>query len=58
MTFVAEKPTRVELAHKFKDWRPSWSDAMANTNAAGFVARAREWGLLGAQADRQPLLAD
>lgn len=43
---VAESPTRVELAQHFKRWHPDWSDAMANTNAAGFVARSREWGLL------------
>jgi hypothetical protein len=46
IAFVSERPTRVELAQRFKEWRPAWSDAMANTNAAGFVARAREWGLL------------
>ncbi|MEK6251323.1 MAG: ribbon-helix-helix domain-containing protein [Actinomycetota bacterium] len=46
LELVANLPTRVELAQQFKEWRPTWSDAMANTNAAGFVARAREWGLL------------
>jgi hypothetical protein len=46
LELVAKQPTRVELAEQFKEWRPTWSDAMANTNAAGFVARAREWGLL------------
>jgi hypothetical protein len=43
---VANGPTRTELAQRFQQWQPDWSDAMANTNAAGFVARAREWGLL------------
>lgn len=43
---VVERPTRVELAQDFKRWHPEWSDALSNTNAAGFVARGREWGLL------------
>ena len=46
MEAVAEGPTRVELAGQFNQWRPDWSPALSNTNAAGFVARAREWGLL------------
>lgn len=43
---VPEGLTRVELADRFKDWRPDWSDTEANTYAAAYVARAREWGLL------------
>jgi hypothetical protein len=38
--------TRTELAGRFKDWQPSWSDTEANTHASAYVARAREWGLL------------
>jgi hypothetical protein len=56
---VAEGPTRVELAQRFQQWRPDWSDAMANTNAAGFVARAREWGLMEPKLiDRRYALAE
>ena len=43
---VPEGVTRTELAARFKDWKPEWSETVANTNAAAFVARAREWGLL------------
>ncbi len=43
---VPEGVTRTELAARFKDWKPDWSETVANTNAAAFVARAREWGLL------------
>jgi len=46
LAFVQERPTRMELAAQFGSWQPAWSSAMQNTNAAGFVARAREWGLL------------
>lgn len=43
---VPEGPTRVELAGRFQEWQPAWSDTEANTYAAAYVARAREWGLL------------
>lgn len=43
---VAERPNRVELAAHFGRWHPEWTEAMSNTNAAGYVARAREWGLV------------
>lgn len=46
LSFSRERPTRTELAAEFGRWQPTWSQAMQNTNAAGFVARAREWGLL------------
>lgn len=43
---VSEGLTRVELAGRFKEWQPAWSETEANTHAAAYVARAREWGLL------------
>jgi hypothetical protein len=46
LAFVEQRPTRTELTAKFGQWQPTWSDAVQNTNAAGFVARAREWGLV------------
>lgn len=49
LSFTQERPTRKELAAQFGQWQPTWSEAMQNTNAAGFVARAREWGLLEAK---------
>lgn len=42
----AEPPTRAELVENFIRWRPEWSETVANTNSAGFIARAREWGLI------------
>lgn len=43
---VPDGLTRTELADRFKQWQPAWSDTEANTYAAAYVARAREWGLL------------
>jgi hypothetical protein len=43
---VAESPTRTELVAHFQRWQPEWSDTVANTTSSGFVARAREWGLI------------
>jgi hypothetical protein len=43
---TAERPDRAALTAHFNHWRPEWSATVANTNAAGYVARAREWGLL------------
>jgi hypothetical protein len=38
--------TRAELIEAFGRAEPSWGDSTSETNAAGYVARAREWGLL------------
>ena len=38
--------TRTDLLHRFREVWPQWSDNEISTNAAGYVARAREWGLL------------
>ncbi len=38
----------VLIEHMRAPW-PSWTDNEASTNLAGYVARAREWGLLEAQ---------
>jgi hypothetical protein len=38
--------TRVELVEAFQRAQPDWSDSVSATNAAGYVARAREWGLV------------
>ena len=37
---------RQELVTTFHERHPEWTRTVANTNAAGYVARAREWGLL------------
>jgi hypothetical protein len=38
--------TRQELLAHFSEAWPDWSENEVSTNAAGYVARAREWGLL------------
>jgi hypothetical protein len=43
---AANEPNRLELVETFQRERPDWSPNVAATNAQGYVARAREWGLL------------
>ena len=43
---AASSPTRAELAAAFQSWQPEWSETVVNTTSAGYVARAREWGLI------------
>jgi len=43
---VAQKPTRAELVDAFQRERPDWRESVASTNAQGYVARGREWGLI------------
>jgi hypothetical protein len=43
---VADQPNRLELVDAFQRDRPDWSPNVAATNAQGYVARAREWGLV------------
>jgi hypothetical protein len=43
---VADEPNRLELVETFQRERPDWSPKVAATNAQGYVARAREWGLV------------
>lgn len=38
--------TRPELADVYKARYPDWTDSQISTNAAGYVARSREWGLI------------
>lgn len=43
---VADEPNRLELVETLQRERPDWSPNVAATNAQGYVARAREWGLV------------
>jgi hypothetical protein len=43
---VADRPTRTELVDAFRQARPDWRESVAATNAQGYVARGREWGLI------------
>lgn len=46
LAIVAERPTRAELIEGFRAAQPRWRQSVAATNAQGYVARAREWGLI------------
>lgn len=46
MRVVEQTPTRAELIGAFQSARPDWRESVAATNAQGYVARAREWGLI------------
>jgi hypothetical protein len=44
--FVAEGLRRPELVARLSSAHPEWTETVAATNAAGYVARSREWGLI------------
>jgi hypothetical protein len=46
LSAVAEQPNRQELVERFHGERPDWTPSVAATNAQGYIARAREWGLV------------
>jgi hypothetical protein len=46
VALVAERPTRAALIDGFRAAHPAWGESVAATNAQGYVARAREWGLI------------
>jgi Arc/MetJ-type ribon-helix-helix transcriptional regulator len=43
---VAAGPDRVSLLASFAEAHPEWTQAMVSSVAQGYVARAREWGLV------------
>lgn len=43
---VADRPTRAELILAFQQARSDWRESVAATNAQGYIARGREWGLI------------
>ncbi|MBM7117945.1 ribbon-helix-helix domain-containing protein [Archangium primigenium] len=43
---VSKGATRLNLLQRFRTEKPRWTEAQVSTNVAGYVARAREWGLL------------
>lgn len=56
---IGEGATRQELVSHFEQLRPAWTENMVATNAAGYLARCREWGLVKpAQHRRRYLLTD
>jgi hypothetical protein len=49
LSTCAKSPTRQDLVRAFSDQHPEWKASLASTNAAGYVARAREWGMVESQ---------
>lgn len=46
LLLTAGEPTREELVTAIAEEKPEWTPATASSVAQGYVARAREWGLL------------
>jgi hypothetical protein len=46
LDIVTKRPTRIELLEAFRIARPDWRESVAATTAQGYIARAREWGLI------------
>ena len=46
MSIAPKRPDRAALLEHFEQLDPEWTKSVISTNAAGYVARAREWGLL------------
>jgi hypothetical protein len=43
---AGERMQRGQLIDAYRAAYPTWTDTQASTNAAGYVARGREWGLI------------
>lgn len=43
---AGERMQRGQLIETYRAAYPTWTDTQASTNAAGYVARGREWGLI------------
>jgi hypothetical protein len=43
---AGERMQRGQLVDVYRAAYPTWTDSQASTNAAGYVARGREWGLI------------
>jgi hypothetical protein len=55
----AGESTRVELIAAIERTHPDWPGGTAATNAAGYVARTREWGILSdKQVNHQYVVAE
>lgn len=46
---AGERMQRGQLIEAYRTTYPTWTDTQASTNAAGYVARGREWGLIEAK---------
>lgn len=43
---VGKGAARLDLLQRFRAEMPRWTESQVSTNVSGYVARAREWGLL------------
>jgi hypothetical protein len=43
---AGERMMRAELIAAYRDGYPAWTEVLSSTNAAGYIARGREWGLI------------
>lgn len=48
---IVERPTRESLVSTFAEYDSAWTPAMASSFAQGYIARAREWGLVEPRLD-------
>lgn len=56
---VSGAPTREQLIMGFQSAHPDWKPNVVSTNAAGYLARCREWGLVKpVQAQRRYLITE
>jgi hypothetical protein len=46
---IADEPDRETLVAEFASEHPEWTPSVASSTAQGYVARAREWGLVEAK---------
>ena len=46
LTWIQDEPTRERLVENVAHFDAGWSPQQANSYAAGYVARAREWGFV------------
>lgn len=46
---IARQPDREKLVAEFATDHPEWSESVASSTTQGYVARAREWGLVEAK---------
>ena len=49
---VAELPDREQLVDRLAEEKPDWTTSTVSSVAQGYVARAREWGLIEPRLDR------
>lgn len=54
---AGERMMRAELIAAYREGYPTWTEVLSSTNAAGYIARGREWGAYRAETHRTSLSA-